>query len=272
MQSVRPGILGWLLAAWLVGRTAPGHAQELLELRLSGGPHAPADAPDVIVHVPRRLDPRAPVHWLIFLHGFNSCTRALVASEATPCEQGGPAHRGYGLAALHEQAHSNTLLIVPQLAFLARDSHAPRFEQPGGFARFVAELRAQLRARPGGERAPASISLLAHSAGYRAAAEILLDGESSAIEVRNVVLFDALYAHWDVFAHWLGAAAGRHLISLHTHSSDTTQGNRKLAALASGGKRGSAVPGLTIERVDTPHRAVPERHLLAVLEELFPAR
>jgi hypothetical protein len=272
MHSVRRGILGWLLAAWLVALSAPGHAQELLELRLSSGPHAPSDAPDVIVHVPRRLDPRAPVHWLIFLHGFNSCTRALVASEPTPCEQGGPVQRGYGLAALHEQAHSNTLLIVPQLAFLARESRAPRFEQPGGFARFVAELRTQLRARPGGERAPASISLLAHSAGYHAAAEILRDDESGAIAVRNVVLFDALYAHWDVFAHWLGAAPDRHLISLHTHASDTTRGNRKLAALASAGRHGAAVPGLTIERVDTPHRAVPERHLLEVLEELFPAR
>src|SRR4051812_26323185 len=48
-------------------------ADSVLELRLATPPHAPADAPDVMVHVPSRFDASRPVLPLIFLHGFSSC-------------------------------------------------------------------------------------------------------------------------------------------------------------------------------------------------------
>lgn len=264
-MRVHAGLLGWCLIVGLVAHANGARAEQLLELRLSSPPHAPGDAPDVIVHIPSRLDPKAPIHWLVMLHGYSSCARALMASGAVPCERGRRPQRGYGLARIHEVAHSNSLLIVPQLAYLARDSHAPRFEREGGFVDFVRELRALLADHVGAS-APASLSLFAHSAGYAAAAAILGDA-SSAIDVRNLVLFDALYARWDVFARWLKASAEHRLISLHTHDRDTTQGNQRLSALLRGAA--SARANLRVEAVATPHRDVPERHLAEVLRALF---
>lgn len=259
--------LGWCLLVGLLARTGRAHAEQLIELRLPSPPHAPGDAPDVIVHVPSRIDAKAPIHWLVVLHGYSSCARTLMASGAVPCERGRRPERGYGLARVHEQAQGNTLLIVPQLAYLARDPHAPRFEQPGGFARFVRELAA-LIAPAVGTGAPASFTLLAHSAGYAAAAAILSD-DTSAGDVRNLVLFDALYARWDVFARWYKTSAQHHLFSLHTRDPDTTRGNQRLSALLRGAN--GARDNLHIEAVATPHRDVPERHLAEVLRALFPA-
>lgn len=255
---------------WLVLGLAPlastsARAEETLELRLASDPHAPGAAPDVVVHVPARLDPAKPVHWLVFLHGFSSCAHALVAADPAFCQRGVRAPHGYGLGKLHERAHTNTLLIVPQLAYLTRDARAPRFEQSGGFSAFVIEVRDQLAQKLGQSLAPASISLLAHSAGYRAAAAILGD-PSTPKQLLNLVLFDALYAHWDVFARWLLAAKERRILSFHTADRSTTLGNRKLEALVGRGGQ------LRIVRVDTPHRAVPERHLAEVLAALFDAR
>lgn len=264
----RRRFLGGVAAAGLGLGVRPrvARADQRLEFRLASEPHAPIGAPDVVVHVPSRVDTRAPLHWLIFLHGFSSCARALVAEGEVVCQDGGKPQRGYGLGAVHERAQGNTLLIVPQLAFLTRDARAHRFQERDGFARFVTELRGLLTPALRSQAKPASITLLAHSAGYHAASCIVSEQGSS--DVRNVVLFDALYAHWDVFARWLEASPTHRLISLHTHDRDTTAGNRKLAALLRQAQP-AASERLYIERVDTPHRMVPERHLESVLSMLF---
>lgn len=254
-------------------------AEQLLELELSAPPHAPADAPDVMVHVPSRFSVTQPVELLIFLHGFSCCTRALLATEKTACTRGGALQHGYGLAALHERAHGNTLLVVPQLAFLQRRAGSPRFDRAGGFDAFLKDLLARLRSPLGASPAVAGITLLAHSAGYKSAAQILRDRASVNIP-NGLVLFDALYANWDIFAHWLGAAPGRRLISLYTRDAQTRLGNRQLqqalrqAARGAGGEatRHSLDARLLVAEVPTAHRLVPARHLLPTLRALFVTR
>jgi hypothetical protein len=258
-----PGLLA------LLAITGAARADAVVELRLAGPPHAPADAPDVIAHLPTRLDRGQPLHIIVFLHGFNSCARALVASEPVPCAAGGQAQRAYGLARSHEQAHGNSLLLVPQLAFLERDGSAPRFETSGGFDAFLADVRAQLASRIAPQPV-ARVTLIAHSAGYRATATILRD-PALATPIRDVVLCDALYAQWDTFAEFLQGHPERRLISLYTHDRATTRGNRNLAALLR--KQHKSDPStasgvLEQERVETPHGLIPTRHFVELLERL----
>jgi hypothetical protein len=273
-------LLAMLLAAAPLQRAA---AQgRLLEARLATPPHPPDDAPDVIVHVPSHFDAARPFDLVVFLHGFSSCARAIMASGAAPCLRGGEAQRGYGLAAAHERARTNTLLIVPQLAFLARRAEAPRFARAGGFDIMLVELlRGPLRDVTGPERTldqVRGITLVAHSAGYRASADILRDTQRKA-NVTQLVLLDALYACWDVFAGWAQADRARRIVSLFTHDPKTTRGNHQLAA-ALGARievrdfaqleqrlgRGGSVSA----RVSTAHSQLPERYLEALLRRLFP--
>jgi hypothetical protein len=259
-------------------------AERLIEARLSTPPHPPGDAPDVIVHVPSHFDGARPFDLVVFLHGFSSCARAIVARGAAACTRGGSAQRGYGLAAAHERAHTNTLLIVPQLAFLARRAEAPRFASGGGFDAMLRELLdGPLRdvTGPGhGVEQLHGVTLVAHSAGYRASAEILADPRRRA-NVTQLVLLDALYAGWDVFAAWARAERSRRIVSLFTHDPKTTLGNRRLAA-ALGSRievrdfaqleQRLARPGSVSTRVSTAHSQLPERYLEALLRRLFPPR
>src|SRR5688572_19696000 len=70
----------------------------VLEVKLGEPPHAPGDAPDVGVHVPPGFDPERAVDLVVFLHGFDCCTRSLLAAVATPCRSGEPPHRAWNLA------------------------------------------------------------------------------------------------------------------------------------------------------------------------------
>lgn len=257
----------------LVGRPLDAHADQVLELRLSTGPHAPGEAPDVVVHVPSHFDAAQQVELLVFLHGFSSCARALLADQAVACNVGGTLQRGYGLASIHEQARTNSLLVVPQLAFLARQAGSPRFARAGGFDAFTGELLDQLRERLGGRPKLRGITLLAHSAGYRAAAQVLAD-TTGGKAVQALVLFDALYADWNVFARWFEAEPSHRLISLYTRDPQTREGNSHLLRVlaAAGQSTGRLHDQLVVAEVATAHRMLPERHLLPVLRALFVSR
>jgi hypothetical protein len=262
---------GLLALLWFGLPCGDARADALIELKLETPPHAPGDAPDVIVHVPTRIAAKQPLHVVVFLHGYSSCARALVASEPAPCTRDGAAQRAYQLARIHEQAHGNSILLVPQLAFVARDSSAPRFAASGGFDAMLHEVRARLGERLDSSATLASVTLVAHSAGYKAAATILSDPSLQA-PVANVVLFDALYGCTDVFAAFVLANPKRRLISLYTRDRSTTRGNKRLAAQL-GHRRGEPariVEGqLTQERVETPHGLIPTRHFAATLDGLL---
>ncbi len=171
---------------------------QLIEARLGQGPHPPGDAPDVIVHIPSHYETRRPFDLVVFLHGFDGCTRALVAAAPVPCRGGEPPHRVWDLARLHEQAGTHTILIVPQLAYLARTAKGHRFLTEGAFDTMLHELFAGPLAQRLGSLDLArlhSVTLVAHSAGYGATLSILNDARRL-IPIQHVVLLDALYAGW----------------------------------------------------------------------------
>jgi hypothetical protein len=158
---------------------------------------------------------------LVHFHGHNSTAeRAMVAHE------------------LREQlfdSKQNAILVVPELAVLAPDSAAGKLEAPGGLARMLddvvrtlgtREARAELgQAALGPAAHPGRICVSVHSGGYHAAACSLRAG---GVPVREVWLFDALYAETDVFRDWVIGGHASHgerhkLVSYFT--AGTTEAN-----------------------------------------------
>lgn len=278
-----------LVALWVLGprpaQADPGAWTSSLTLT-----HAAFDVPDAIpdavVHVPEGFDAGTPLHIVVLLHGWSCCAASFVGSA--PCSPADPASRGWGVARFHDRAGTNSVLVAPQLALLARDSSPGRFAEPGFFRAWLAEVLAgPLAERLGARRGPddvGSVTLVAHSAGYQTALAILEHGE---VPIASVVLLDALYSGTERFAGWLAAGTGRKVVSVHTRLRSTARQSALLARLVRArlGRRAVAVapiaalasslPTHAAVIAETPfgHGEVPARHLAEILAGLgLPAR
>jgi len=165
--------------------------------------------PGAIVHAPAGFDARAPLKLVVFLHGLRGCATVLMGRGQLRCGPGKPLDDGWDLAGHHDQAHTNTLFIVPQLAYLKRDGRPGRFGRAGGFREFLEELlRGPLAGPLGGARSLSDverIDLVAHSAGYQTALAILERGGIEPKLIRSLVLLDSMYAETARFAKYVEA-------------------------------------------------------------------
>ena len=179
--------------------------------------HAPFPAPGswhrdptVLVFVPHHFRPSRDggVAMVVHFHGHNTTAERAIA-----------AHQ------LREQLHDskqNAILVVPELAVMAPDSSCGKLEAPNGFARLLGDVVRTLgtkdvRATLGRAALPEGanigrVCVSAHSGGYHAAASALKHG---GLVVREVYLFDALYAEVDVFRDWVVEGRGRPMSARH---------------------------------------------------------
>ncbi len=283
----------WLTATALgLGLTA-GHAraQWTERVQVAHAAYAAASAPSALVHAGAAFDPHAPLRLVVYLHGLMGCAEVLMGEGSVACRPGYRPLRGWNLARAHDDAGDGSLFVIPQLAFMRRDGRPGCFGRTGCFRAFLRELlRALPAARLGGRktlRDVASITLVAHSAGYHAAAAIVSRGGVGAL-VHDVVLFDALYGETDTFLRWIrGAPAGAHLLSLETgvglparHSATLLRAARRHFGAARVGKLDAQIDGaglrealqplrVAIARVKVPHRQVPAAYLAIVLRALL---
>ena len=190
----------------------------------------------VLAFVPKHFRPSrdGSVSVIVHFHG-----------HSTTAERAMNAHQ------LREQlfdSKQNAILIVPEIAVMAPDSAAGKLETPGAFERLVADALRTLdtrdaRAALGSSSMPGGATIgrvivSAHSGGYHAAALALKHG---GVPVREVYLFDALYADVDVFRDWVISGRGKPMSSRHKlvsyFTAGTTETNTKkmFAELAQAG-------------------------------------
>ena len=118
------------------------------------------------------------------------------------------------------ESGKNAILVVPQGPRDAPDSFAGKLEDPGGLKRFVDEVVEVLyRESKIKTRTVGKIILTAHSGGYEGVAYALMRGGIPE-KVKEVYLFDALYAETEKFAHWADHYNGK-LIDIYTDSGGT---------------------------------------------------
>ena len=177
--------------------------------RLTHAAYDEKGVPGAIVHVPAGFDARAPLKLVVFLHGLRGCASVLMGRGQVRCGPGKALDEGWDLAGHHDHAHTNTLFIVPQLAYLKRDGRPGRFGRPGGFRDFLEELlRGPLAGPLGGARSLSDVTridLVAHSAGYQTALAILERGGIEPKLIRSLVLLDSMYAETARFAQYVEA-------------------------------------------------------------------
>jgi hypothetical protein len=259
-----------------------------IEADLPHGAFRVRGAPNVIVQAAPGFDARAPLQLVVFLHGYSGCVRMLMGRGELPCKAGDVARPGWDLGRYHAAAHSNTLFIVPQLAYLKRDGDPGAFSRRGGFRAFLEELLAgPLAAKLGGPRTLADVAridLVAHSGGYHAALAVLERGGIEPKQLRSVVLFDALYGETPGFARYIERHVkdGLQFIVISLPNGTTDRESRVLwqrlerslgPALVTTAEPVDLVQAIgthpiVIAHGTPPHRLVPATHLAEVLAAL----
>lgn len=277
------------LVALALLATSHAHAQgRTIELDLAHGATIRSDAPEAIAHVPEGVDVHGPVALVILLHGYSGCTRVLASADPEArCRPRDRPEPGFGWAAAHEAARTRSVLLIPQLAWRARDGSPGRLTIAGEAARLVDEALSALAPTLGGtltHETVESITVAGHSAAFETTLAILRHG---GLDVRNVVLFDALYAGGTSFLDWARGgtdARPRTLISLATGGRtwtatqalvrDARHGTTALVVDAWPATLPDTVARRVIgARVSVPHHDVPARYLAETLRALgLPSR
>lgn len=282
----------WACAPVRAEAPALASAAFTLPVQLAHAAYHVPGVPSAIVHAPPGFDPRAPLALSVFLHGYSCCVPVLLGVGPTPCREGDSLHEGWDLARYHDAAHVNSLLVVPQLAFMKRDGRPGAFGEEGGFRAFLEDLlRGELARRLGGARTlrdVARVDLIAHSGGYHAALAIMEHGGLPRGLLRSVVLFDALYGETPRFARYVEAHAreGLQFVNISLPNATPARESRVLLrrlrdhlgaqAVATAGPSDLAQVvaehAIVIADGTPPHRLVPATHLAEVLSALHRAR
>ena len=269
-------------------RAQPGAAADVAAVLEHAAYRVPG-APSVIVHAPPGFDARAPLQLVVFLHGYNGCVSVLMGRGDARCKPGDAVGEGWDLGRYHDAARTNSLFVVPQLAYLKRNGRPGAFGRPGGFRAFLEELlQGPLAPLLGGPRRLADVArvdLVAHSAGYQTALAIMEQGGLPPRLLRSVVLFDALYAETPRYARYVEshAAEGLRFVSISLAHGTPERESRVLAARlqrslgkarvittdAAGIAQAIARHPIVFARGTPPHRLVPATHLAEVLAALL---
>ncbi len=182
----------------------------------------------VAVFVPSGFRSTGPTDLVLFLHGW--------FSSIDDAEQRFDLYRQF--AASRVQA----LLVVPELALNAPDSFGGKLEDKGGFARFVDELLGQLAARGViRSRAVGRIVLAGHSGAFEAIGAILRNGDL-AVSIKEVVIFDGLYAYTNQFRRWIEDSAGTFVTVMAADGEETTSVDALMDLLRGDGVAFRAAP------------------------------
>jgi hypothetical protein len=144
---------------------------------------------------------------------------------------------GHAVTRQINRSRTNTLLIAPQMAYDAADSHPGKLSRRSGAATLLRAAGAILARHLDIDPAlttQASIVVSAFSGGFKAAAHCLTVGGLKK-RVAGVLLLDALYGGVDEFAEWkTGGGKDAFLVALHGKGTAANTG-ALAAALRSAG-------------------------------------
>ncbi len=208
----------------------------------------------VLFHAARGFNPAKPFRLVLFLHGHGSEIEATVG-------------RQLDLPGQLDRAGVNAVLIAPQLALNAQESAPGKFVEPGRVTAFFDEAQRVLRAALGGEDAAwrnAPIVVAAYSGGYRAAAQVLKNGDLDR-RIDGLIMLDAFFADAALYAGWLARHRQRaFLYALYTRSSVEETTALKTELIERGisyatQDDGGPLAGIRLVEIETPHGEVVQK-------------
>jgi hypothetical protein len=169
------------------------------------------------IFIPKGFRETGRIDFVIHFHGWKNNVDKVLAH--------------YKLIEQLMESGRNAVLVVPQGPRNAPDSFGGKLEDPNGFRRFMEEVATVLREQSTLKKkdfAVGKIILSGHSGGYQVISSIVERGGFTN-HVKEVWLFDALYARTDQFLAWFDKQHGR-LLDIYTDHGGTKDDSEQLMA------------------------------------------
>jgi hypothetical protein len=162
----------------------------------------------VAMFVPKGFHAGTKIDFIVHFHGWNNHVEKVLEH--------------YELIKQFAESRRNAILVVPQGPYDAPDSFDGKLEDQGGFKRFMDDVMDTLRKEHViNSQSLGKIILSGHSGGYQVMSSIVTVGGLSD-QVKEVWLFDALYARTEKFMDWHNHQHGR-MVNIFTEHGGTKQ-------------------------------------------------
>jgi len=190
----------------------------------------------VALFIPKNFRERDKVDFIVHFHGWRNTVAGTLQQ--------------YKLIEQLMASGKNAVLIVPEGPRNAPDSSGGKLEDPDGFKRFMDEAIDTLKQRGVFKKdfELGDIILSGHSGGYLVMSAIV-DRGGLALHVKEVWLFDALYAQGDKFLAWAKQPGGR-LLNIYTDGGGTKARTDEMMVTLK--ERGSSILATTDMQVTAP--------------------
>lgn len=192
----------------------------------------------VAVFIPKGFRETGKIDFVVHFHGWKNHVESVL--------------RQYQLVDQLRESGRNVVLVVPQGPRDAPDSFGGKLEDPDGFKLFMAEVMQTLRQKStlrNKDFALGQVVLSGHSGGYEVISAIL-DCGGLTDHVKEVWLFDALYAQSDKFQAWIDRQQGRFIDIYTEHGGTKARTEELMAALKQGGKAYFAAKESDLKRAE----------------------
>jgi hypothetical protein len=171
----------------------------------------------VAIFIPKGLRETGKIDFIVHFHGWKNHVQRVLEH--------------YQLIDQLATSGRNAVLVIPQGPYDAPDSGGGKLEDADGFKRFMDEVADTLRQKSGLKKKDFTIGQIiisGHSGGFQVMASIL-DRGGLTDHIREVWLFDALYARTPQFLAWIDRKQGR-FIDIYTEHGGTKGETEKLMA------------------------------------------
>jgi hypothetical protein len=212
----------------------------------------------VAIFVPKGFREGVAVDYVVHFHGWRNTVPGTL--------------KRYQLIDQLAASGRNAILVVPEGPHDAADSGGGRLEEQEVFKQLMADVEKALREKKLLKKADSKLGriiLSGHSGAYNVMSAIVAQG---GLEIREVWLFDALYAQTERFEKWFEAEHGR-LLDIYTKDGGTKKETEALMSSLKE-KQASVLTGKEIEMAldklpatgavfiysDLPHNDVLDKH------------
>ena len=172
----------------------------------------------VLIFIPNYFKPNDSVDYVFYFHGwYNNIDSALVQ---------------FNLIEQFYNSKKNAVFVFPEGPKNSPDSFGGKLEEKNRFTDLVNEVNVKLGEIFKTQINTGKITLSGHSGAYRIIAYILLNGGLTN-KIKNVILFDALYADTDKFTFWIDNFNGK-FINIYTDQGGTKSESQNLVTCLEG--------------------------------------